>query len=189
MDFILPESATRGVELTAQAVALDPANGLIRAGHAWALLRVGELDEAMRASELSIAVNPGDPSVLVNRALALGYDGRTADAAEFLRLAQRLEPIPPPWFAEFSGIVAFANGSYGETLAGVEPIADSAFDMMYAIACYGLMGEGSRARDTLARLAKAGRKPDWALGISREPYRDPAIRERLSEGIRKALSF
>ena len=189
MDFNLPESATRGVELTAQAVALDPANGLIHTGHAWTLLRVGELDEAMRASELSIAVNPGDPSVLVNRALALGYDGRTADAAEFLRLAQRLEPIPPPWFAEFSGIVAFANGSYGETLAGVEPIADSAFDMMYALACYGLMGEGSRARDTLARLAKAGRKPNWALGISREPYRDPTIRERLSEGIRKALSF
>jgi TolB-like protein len=188
-DFSLPESAARGVELTAQAVALDPANGQILTAHVWALLRVCELDAALRASELSFVLNPSDPAVLVNRALALGYDGRMAEAADFLRQAQRLEPIPPPWFGEFSGIVAFADGRYGETLIGVEPIAESAWDLMYALACYGLMDVPSTARATLARLAKEGREPNWALGVSHEPYRDPAIKERLSEGIRKALSF
>jgi TolB-like protein len=189
LDFSLPESAARGVELTAQAVALDPANGLILTGHAWALLRVGELDGALRASELSIALNPSDPHILVNHALALGYDGRAAEAADFLRHAQRLEPIPPLWFGEFSGIIAFADGRYEETLAGVEPIAESGWDIMYALACHGLMGEASKARATLARLAAVDRKPNWTLGVSREPYRMAAVRERLSDGIRKALSF
>lgn len=188
-DFSLPESAARGVELTAQAVALDPANGQILTAHVWALLRVCELDAALRASELSFALNPSDPAILVNRALALGYDGRMAEAAEFLRQAQRLEPIPPPWFGEFRGIIAFADGRYEETLAGVEPIAESAWDIMYALACHGLTGEASKAHATLERLAAEDRKPNWKLGIASEPFRLAAVRERLSDGIRKALAF
>jgi hypothetical protein len=82
--------------------------------------------------------------------------------------------------------VAFVEGRYDETLAGVEPIPEPAWDIIYALACYGLMGEKSKARALLARLAEAGRNPDWALGISREPYRDPTVRERLCEGIRLA---
>lgn len=52
-----------------------------------------------------------------------------------------------------------------------------------------LTGERQKARALLARLAEAGRRPDWALGLSREVYRDPATRERLADGLRRALSF
>jgi TolB-like protein len=188
IDFHL-ESAAKGCEFTAQAIALDPTNAHCHAAHNWALLCFGELAGALRVSERSVNLNASDPNVLVNRALTLGYDGKTREAADLFSQAHKLEPIPPLWFAEFSGIVAFAEGRYAETLAGVEPIPIPAWDIMYALACYGLMGEKLKARATLAKLAEAGRNPDWALGVSREPYRDPAIRERLSEGIAKALSF
>ncbi len=188
MDF-QPESAAKGLEFTAQAVFLDPTNAFCHSAHNWALLCVGDLAGALRMSERSISLNPGDPHILVNRALTLGYDGQTREAMDLINQAHRLEPIPPLWFGEFTGIVAFAEGRYEHTLAGVEPIPEQAWDVMYALACYGLMGEKQKARATLAKLAEAGRNPDWALGISRQPYRDPAIRERLSEGIAKALSF
>ena len=188
MDF-QPESAAKGFEFTAQAISLDPTNASCHSAHNWALLWVGDLAGALRISERGISLNPSDPHVLVNRALTLGYDGQTNEAMDLINQAHRLEPIPPRWFGEFSGILAFAEGRYAETLAGVEPIPEPAWDVMYALACYGLMGEKLKARDTLVRLAETGRNHDWALGISREPYRDPAIRERLSEGIAKALSF
>ena len=180
------ESAVKGLEYTAQAISLDPTNAHCHAAHTWASLCVGDLAGALRASERGINLNPNDPNVLVNRALTLGYDGQTLAAANLLSEAYRLEPIPPPWFAEFSGIVAFAEGRYEDTLAGVEAVPLPAWDIMYALACYGLMGEKSKARATLARLAETGRNPDWALGISREPYSDPTVRDRLSEGIRLA---
>ncbi len=187
-DFLI-ENAIRGAELTAQAIALSPANATCHAIHTWALLCVGDLAGAMSVSARGISLNPGDPGMLVNRALACGYDGRTGEAVDLIRQAHRLEPIPPPWFAEFNGVVAFADGRYGDTLAGVELLPEVAWDAMYALACYGLTGEKQKARALRTRLAEAGRAPDWQLGLSREPYRDPAVRERLAEGLRKALSF
>ncbi len=174
-DFNL-ESAAKGLDFTSQAIALDPANASCHAAHNWAALCMGDLAGALRASERGTNLNPSDPSVLVNRALTLGYDGRTSEARDILAQAYRLEPIPPPWFAEFAGVVAFIDGRYAETLMGVEPIPLPAWDIMYALACYGLMGDKAKARATLARLADAGRNPDWALGISRQPFRDPAMR-------------
>jgi TolB-like protein len=188
LDFNM-ESAAKGVEFTAQAISIDPTNASCHAMHNWALLCVGDLASALRVSERGISLNPDDPNVLVHRALSLGYDGRTSEAKDLISQAHRLEPIPPLWFAEFSGIVAFSEGRYEDTLAGTEPVTEPAWDMMYMLACYGLMGEKLKARAVLERLAAAGRNPDWALGISLEPYRDPAIRQRLSEGLAKALLF
>ena len=183
------ENATKGLDLTTRAIALDPANSTIHMFHTWALLCVGDLPAALKVSERGMQLNSGEPAVMVNRALALGYEGRLQEADELMRQAHRLEPIPPLWFGEFSGVLAFASGHYDETLAGVEPIGEAAWDVMYALACYGLKGDAGSARAALARLAADGRSPDWELGISREPYRDASVRESLRAGLNAALSF
>ena len=183
------ENAARGLELTASAIALDPADATIHAIHTWALLCVGDLPAALKVSERGLQLNPGEPAMMVNRALALGYDGRLQEADELMRLAHRLEPIPPLWFGEFTGVLAFAAGRYDETLAGVEPVPGAAWDVMYALACYGFLGDAESARTTLARLAADGRSPDWELGISREPYKDANVRERLIDGLKMALAW
>ena len=41
----------------------------------------------------------------------------------------------------------------------------------------------------MARLGLLGAKVDLHLGASREPFRDAAVRERLTEGIAMALAF
>ena len=115
------EYAIKGSMLTAEAIAIDPFNAMSHAIHAWTLLCVGNLDAALEVSKRSIALNPGDPAVLVNRALALTYDGKGTEAHALLDLARKLEPLPPLWFGEFAGLLAFAEGRYAEALEGTEP--------------------------------------------------------------------
>ncbi len=183
------ENATKAAEFSAKAVALDPLRSVNHSIHTYALLCNGDLDAALRASERGLALNPGQPGILVNRGLTLAYDGRTAEARNLMAQALRLEPLPPPWFAEFNSVIAFAEERYEETLAGVEPQGEMAWDIMYALSCYGHLGKVEQARAALARLREQGRDPDWQLGVSHEPYRDPAVRERLIEGLRLAQAF
>ena len=187
-DFV-EEGAIKGAALAAQAAALDPFNALCYTAQAWALICVGNLDGALTSSEKGIAANPGDPAMLVNRALVLAYDGKCSDARELMAQAFRLEPLPPPWFAEFNGVIAFAEGRYEETLAGVEHIGEFAWDNMYALACYAHLGRPEQARAMLARLKQQGRQPDWHLGLSREPFRDQSVWNRLRDGLNAALGL
>jgi TolB-like protein len=183
------EYATKGSVLTAEAIAIDPFNAMSHAIHTWTLLCVGNLNAALEVSSRAMALNPGDPNVLANRSLALTYDGRVTDAQALLDLARRLEPLPPPWFAEFEGVLAFAEGRYAESLKGIEPLAENAWDAMYALASCGHLGLVERAKAILARFRQRGPDPDWLLGVSHEPFEDKGVRERLISGLNTALAF
>ena len=176
------ESATKALQFSAEAVALDPLKTVTHSIHTNTLLRNGDLEAALRTSERGLALNPGQPGMLANRALTLAYDGRTAEARELMAQALRLEPLPPPWYARFNGAIAFVEGRYEEALAGVAPQGEMAWDIMYALSCYGHLGRTEQAQATLARLQQQGRNPDWLLGVSHEPYRDAKVRERLIAG-------
>lgn len=182
------ESAVTGAALAARATSLDPMNAMCRALETWALLCIGDREAALLCSETGIALNPGDPAMQAIRALALGYDGRYDEAAELMAQAFRLEPLPPPWFAEFKGVIAFAEGRYEEALAGVEHF-DFAWDNMYALACYAQLDRSEQAKAMLAQLKQKGRAPDWQLGIARQPFRDTRVRDKLREGVMTALSW
>jgi TolB-like protein len=183
------EFATKGSTLTAKAITIDPFNAMSHAIHTWTLLCVGNLDAALDVSKRSVVLNPGDPAVLVNRALALAYDCKGTEAHALLDLGRRLEPLPPLWFGEFAGVLAFAEGRYAEALEGTEPLVEFAWDAMYALASCGHLGLADRARGILLRLRQQGPDPDWLLGVSREPFKDKEVRERLVVGLNMALAF
>ena len=183
------EYATKGSMLTAEAITIDPFSAISHAIHTWTLLCVRNLDAALEVSKQSMALNPGDPAVLANRALALTYDGKGAEAQALFDLARKLEPLPPLWFAEFAGLLAFAEGRYTEALEGTEPMAEYAWDTMYALASCGHLGLVERAKAILTRFRQQGPDPDWLLGVSHEPFRDKGVRERLVAGLKIALAF
>ena len=134
-------------------------------------------------------LNSGDPAVLVGRAHALTYYGTGTEAQLLLGLARKLEPLSPPWFSEIAGILAFSEGRYAEALEATEPLAEFAWDAMYAIASCGHLGLVERAKAILARFRQQALDPDWLLGVSHEPYRDKGVRERLISGLNVALAF
>ena len=181
--------AIKGAAFTGQAIALDPASSICHAIHAWALLCVNDLEGSLRAGARGMMLNPSDPAALVNGALPLIYEGKYAEARALFCQARRLEPLPPLWFGEFEAIAAFAEGDYAACLAGVEPIPAAAWDVMYALACHGHMGQRGKAAAALARLPDGGGSVDFMVGIAHEPFRDPEVRERLTAGIRMALSL
>jgi TolB-like protein/Flp pilus assembly protein TadD len=182
------ENASKALELSVEAVALDPQKAQTHTIHTIALLRNGDLAGALSASERGLVLNPGQPGMLANRALALTYDGRAAEARDLMAQALRLEPFPPPWYARFIGIIAFVEGRYEDALAGAAAQGERAWDIMYALSCWGHLGRVEQARATLARLSQQGREPDWLFGVSREPFRDPAVRDRLIAGLKLALN-
>ena len=183
------ENATKALVFSAEAVALDPLKAVTYTIHSIALLRNGDLEAALRTSERGLALNPGQPGMLANRAHTVTYDGRTAEARDLMAQALRLEPLPPPWYARYCGVIAFVEERYEEALVGFDPHVERAWDIMYALSCCGHLGRAERPRATLARLRFQGRDPDWLLGVSREPYRDAGVRERLTEGLKLALSW
>ena len=189
VESFIEEYAVKGEKYTAEAIAIDPFNAKCHAFRTWTLLCVGNLDAALEVSQRAMALNPGDPAVLVNRAFALIYDGKGTEAQRLLDLARRLEPLPPIWFSEIAGFLAFAEGRYAEALEGFEPLAEIAWDVLYGLASCGHLGLEERARAILARLREQGPYPDWRIGVSHEPFRDKEVREWLVAGLNKALAF
>lgn len=183
------EFVAKGSKFTAEAITIDPFSAISHAIHTWTLLCVPNLDAALEVSKRSMGLNPGDPAVLVNRAIALTYDGKAAEAHALLNLARKLEPLPPLWFAQFDGVLAFVERRYAETLEATEPQAEYAWDTLYALASCGHLGLAKRAKDILARFRQQGSEPDWLLGASHDPFRDKEVRERLVAGLDMALAF
>ena len=189
IESFVEESATKGAALAAQAIIIDPFSAISHAIYNWTLLCTGNLDSALEVSKRSVALNPGDPGVLVNRALALSYDGKGPEAQALFDLARKLEPLPPMWFNELAAVLEFAEGRYMESLEGTEPFAEFAWDTMYALASCGHLGLAERAKEILSRFRQLGPDPDWLLGLSHEPFRDKEVRERLAAGLNMALAF
>lgn len=181
--------AARGAALTAEAVAIDPFSAISHAIHTWTLLCIGDRQSALEASRRAMALNPGDPAVLVNRAFALTYDGSNAEVRMLLELGRKLEPLPPLWFSEFAGLLAFSEERYAEALEGTLPLAEFAWDTMYALASYGHLGLADQARAIRQRFLQHGPEPDWNIGIAHEPFRDETVRDRLRAGLQITLAF
>ena len=53
----------------------------------------------------------------------------------------------------------FVDGRYAEALPGLEAVPDGAWEMMYALACYGHLRLEDRAMTVLARFAAEGQEP------------------------------
>ena len=183
------EHAAKGVSFSAKAIEIDPFNAKGHAFHTWALLCIGNLEAALEFSKRAVALNSGDPAVLVNRTLALIYDGKSAEAQKLLELGRKLEPLPLAWFNEIGSLMAFIEGRYAEALEGFEPLGDFAWDIMYALSSCGHLGLADRAKAILSRFQKLGPEPDWFLGASRDPFRDRSLNDRLVAGLNRAFAY
>ena len=101
----------RALELSAEAVVLDPLNAAIHTIRNIALLRNGDLEAALRASERGLSLNPGQPGMLANRALTLTYDGRTAEARDLMAQALQARTDAAAMVCPLQGRDRFREGA------------------------------------------------------------------------------
>lgn len=75
-----------------EALQIDPAFADVLSNKATEALRQGDLNKAIPQYQLALLMAPGHPGIQRNLALAMGAGGRTAEALEIARNAQRQAP-------------------------------------------------------------------------------------------------
>jgi TolB-like protein len=177
----------KGIGLAIDAIAIDASAAKAHAILGFGLVFLDGLEAGRAPIARALELNPDDWFGLSNRAMVSVYEGKPQEARDWLAKARRLNRMPPFWLTEFECVSKFAEERFAEVLPGVEPLSDTAWDMMYALACYGHLGLKDKARATLASFREAGRDVDFLAGAAREPYVAAETRALLADGLKKAL--
>lgn len=169
-------------------VAMDPNDFYGHLGMGEVCLYLGNHDLSERYLARARELNPTRPSVYTSLAHHALYSGRPRDALELVATARRIDPFyEPSWLWSSSMIFAYAARQYAEALDAFRRI-DAPVDwvLAYAAASHAMRGEMAEAEDCAAAVLRAS--PDFtiAASLSRDPFRDPADRDHVAEGMRRA---
>lgn len=179
------EHLAEGLALGRAAAELDPSSAGCHAAYGLAQLWAEGLEEAAHSFRKAYAANPNDGYMLADVALSHIYGGKFAEACAVLERAEQLNAFPSDWHSQYRGIGHFAEQRYAEAVPGLRRRPLGAHSALYLMACHGHLGN----RQEIAALLPRVRENGWDLAAAAEdePFRDPAIRAHLSDGIGKAM--
>jgi TolB-like protein/DNA-binding winged helix-turn-helix (wHTH) protein/rhodanese-related sulfurtransferase len=183
----------------ALAKAMRQPNALAHTVSAEVLAKQGRYAEAFTEIDRAMALAPNSPDNYLSKARVLNATGRAAEAEESVRWAMRLDPLYSPEYLRVLAISLFHQQRYEEALGISERLValktDVPDDYVALIASLGYLGRHSGVPDALRthnQLTLAAGYNSitvqmlgwWWYG---DLYNyDPAYRDRLIEGLRKA---
>jgi TolB-like protein len=179
------EALVNSLKLAERAIELDAANGLCHGVRGFCQIFLGHTAAAAESYGKAVSINPGDPYILAELGLLHVYEGQLALGKDCFAKAFKLNPFSPLWFAEFVAVADFVDGSYEKALPTFLAIPDGAWDCMYALACLGHLGDLAQGRALIDRYGH--RDWDFLKGAAAEPFADPEPRQRLIQGLKRAL--
>ena len=170
-----------------QGIELDPTNADCHSNLGLARLWAEGVDAATPAFRRALEMNAGDSYVLADASVHAVYDGLLDKSRELLTRAFQLNPVAPQWFSEYRGLLSFVEGRYAEAIHDFTGVVERMYNLTYQISCLGHLGEAGALRTILPRVRSKG----WNLQsvVDGEPFRESALRDRLSEGITKACTL
>ncbi|MGH7806283.1 MAG: tetratricopeptide repeat protein, partial [Candidatus Binatia bacterium] len=177
-------------ELAQRAIDLDPSRPyphLVMAGvHLWKR----DLDEALASVARCQALGASSSHASGTHALILHYAGRFAEAIEVINQAIRLDPLVPELFLHTLAQCHFALGDDQEAAnvlhRRIARNPNTDISRVLLAAALGHLGRHEEARDEWARARAIN--PRYSLRQKRAilPYREPAMMDRMAEGLAKA---
>jgi adenylate cyclase len=187
-------SPARSLELAAQAaepaMKMEDADGQAHAvmGHIHLLRR--EHEQALQVAGQAITLRPSCANSNAQFGNILYYCGRPADAADRVRQAMRFSPIHPPFFKSVLASSCKELRAWDEAaktameLLRVKP--DDVDARLVLIESRLATGDAAGARELVDEVRKL--QPDFSLQkwAERQPYRDPAVLERIIARLREA---
>lgn len=187
-------SPARSFELAVQwaerAMPMEDADGQAHTVMAHIHLLRREHDKALEVAEDAVALRPGCSNANAHLGNIQYYCGRPADAADRMRQAMRLTPVHPPWFKVVLAAACKEIGQWDEaTAAAKEAVRMRADDidarLVLIEVCQATANEGSACE--FAREVSTLR-PDFSLSrwAETQPYKDPAVLERITANLRSA---
>jgi TolB-like protein/rhodanese-related sulfurtransferase/Flp pilus assembly protein TadD len=180
--------------------AMRQPNALAHAVSAELLSKQGRYEEAFTEIGRAMALAPNDPDNYLSKARILNATGRATEAEESVRWAMRLDPLYSPDYLRTLAISLFHQQRYEEAVGTLERLltlqTDVADDYVTLIASLGHLGRSNGipvAIKTFNELSvSAGYNTitvqmfgGWWWYGDIFNY-DPAYRDRLMEGLRKA---
>jgi TolB-like protein/tetratricopeptide (TPR) repeat protein len=183
----------------ALAKAMRQPNALAHAVSAEVLAKQGRYEEAFTEIGLAMALAPNDPGIHLSKARILNATGRAAEAEESVRWAMRLDPLYSPDHLRALSISLFHQERYEEAvdtlerLLALQPEVD---DYITLIASLGHLGRKNGVPEAIKTFHDLV-VPAGYNNITVQMYGgwwwygdlfnyDPAYRDRLMEGLRKA---
>jgi adenylate cyclase len=174
-------------ELSQRAITLDRDNALALAVHAHLRSYLfHDYDSALAGFERALVSGPNSAFAWCLSAGTLCYIGRAEEAAHNLDRGLRLSPFDPElyYFYCIGAFTRYALGTYGDALKWARmsltenPRFTATLRIMAAI--QHALGDHAAARATTAEMLRL--EPRFSLAeylVTRQPYRDPTLRERL----------
>jgi adenylate cyclase len=152
-------------------------------------LQKGEVKEAVALREKAVALSPNSANNRNLLGIALLFEGgRTEEAINEFKMANRLDPFPPKQILHYTGVAYRVNGEYEKAIKFFKKATERNPDYWVShfglTACYGLLGREEEARAAAAEVLRI--RPNFSIKKVYTPYRDEADKKRTIEVLRKA---
>jgi len=186
-DTLKDETLAASLASAQKAVLLDADSPYGHAHTGLALMFLGKLNEAEAHFDRAILLNPNSVWCAGCRTAWLNRVGRTQDALAALDMMARHDPFLPAWHWETRGVALFVERRYEEFIAAMRRKSlMEYYDHAYFAVAYAYLGRDEEARAEVAEVLR--KKPDFSIRAyaKLEVYKNPADRDHLLEGMRKA---
>jgi adenylate cyclase len=183
------ENLTRALELARKAIETDDTEPQGFISLAVALSWMRRLDEAEQAAERALALAPNLADAYTGLGNIRDFQGRHEDAVALYTRAYRLDP-QFDMSLHFMGRALLALGRFGEAEIAFKRrltlMPRSDMSRFYLACLYGLTGRHEEARRYWQETLEVN--PKFSIDHLKRtlPYKDPALLDRLVEGLRSA---
>jgi tetratricopeptide (TPR) repeat protein len=143
---------------------------------------------AINEYELALKLNPNDAESIYGLGSVLFYDGQRDEAIMLIKTALRFDPRSGPGNFMHLGMAYYLNEQYEDAIKilkkGVNRHPDFSGNYIGLAAAYAQLGQTEDARNALQKVFRL--EPFFEIDTFGTAYRNPADREEIVQGLRKA---
>jgi adenylate cyclase len=178
----------RALGLAKKAVALDENDTTCQYVIGWMYLHRKSFDLAEQYYRRALELNPNNAEQVARMGFLCANLGKPDEAIDWLKQAQVLDRhLNPTWYWHMLGYAHFVAHKYEEAIAAYSRSSTMPFWVQaYLAACYALTDRVDQAREFAANVLRLA--PDFSSTrlAGKEPFKRPADRDHLLDGLRKA---
>lgn len=149
-------------------------------------LYMGRIDDSLGSLHQAENLSPHYADVLCSYADSLTHGGTPALAIEKINAAISFNPLAPDTYLWTAAGASYFIGEYQQALDHIKKMKDSSSAFRLAAACWGMLGQTSKARSCRQRVLKDNPDFDLESWLAMIPIKEKWQIEHYREGLLKA---